>query len=64
MITGMPGGYGVICSAQMRPTAFPAETVSLAAKNASRGRLADSRPGSAARGNMTGLAGAGRRHGL
>jgi hypothetical protein len=36
--TGIPGGYGVICSAAMRPIALAALTVSFAAKNASRGQ--------------------------
>ena len=37
MMTGMPGGYGVICSAQIRQAAWPAGTVSFGTKNASRG---------------------------
>src|SRR5215472_13821013 len=38
--TGIPGGYGATSSALILPTAAPATTVSLAAKNASRGAIA------------------------
>src|SRR6478752_2757940 len=50
MITGMPGGYGVICSAHMRPTALSASTVSLDAKKASRGSMVGSSSSSGALG--------------
>ena len=53
MITGIPGRYGVICSAAMRPIALSALIVSFAAKGASRGSITSSSSSSSALGRST-----------
>ena len=45
MTAGIPGGYGVSCSAQIRPAAASSATDLAGAKNASRGRQSDSTAG-------------------
>jgi len=53
----MPGGYGVICSAAMRPSAWLAGTISVSPKNASRGSSTVSSWSSSGVGSSTGCAG-------